>query len=67
MGRPRKIKHPIRPEEALLLFRINLICVNLAGVITFLAQGIRARVWWEEERELCASSSANCWSWQIAG
>jgi uncharacterized hydrophobic protein (TIGR00341 family) len=32
---------------ALLLFLANLICVNLAGVVTFLAQGIEPRTWWE--------------------
>ncbi len=26
---------------------INLICVNLAGVVTFLIQGIRPLSWWE--------------------
>ena len=28
----------------------NVICVNLAGVLTFLAQGLRPRTWWEAER-----------------
>jgi uncharacterized hydrophobic protein (TIGR00341 family) len=35
---------------ALLLFASNIICINLAGVATFLAQGVRPRTWWEEER-----------------
>ncbi len=35
---------------ALSLFLVNLICVNLAGVITFLAQGIRPASWWEKDR-----------------
>lgn len=35
---------------ALLLLVTNLICVNLAGVTTFLAQGIRPRQWWEEKK-----------------
>jgi uncharacterized membrane protein len=35
---------------ALLLFLINLICVNLAGVVTFIAQGIRPLTWWEADR-----------------
>ena len=34
---------------ALSLFLMNLICVNLAGVITFLIQGIRPAVWWEKD------------------
>ena len=32
---------------SLYLFLINLICVNLAGVLTFLIQGIRPLTWWE--------------------
>jgi len=32
---------------ALFLFLANFISVNLAGVITFLAQGIEPRTWWE--------------------
>lgn len=35
---------------SLLLFLINLICVNLAGVVTFIAQGIRPLTWWEADR-----------------
>jgi uncharacterized hydrophobic protein (TIGR00341 family) len=35
---------------SLLLFLINLICINLAGVVTFLLQGIRPITWWEAER-----------------
>lgn len=35
---------------ALSLFRMNLICVNLAGVPTFLVQGIRPTTWWEKDR-----------------
>jgi uncharacterized hydrophobic protein (TIGR00341 family) len=35
---------------ALLLFLVNVICVNLAGVATFLAQRIFPRTWWEAER-----------------
>jgi len=36
--------------RALALIAVNLICINLAGVATFLAQGVRPRTWWEEER-----------------
>jgi uncharacterized hydrophobic protein (TIGR00341 family) len=32
---------------AMLLFLTNIICVNLAGVATFLFQGIRPLSWWE--------------------
>lgn len=28
----------------------NLICINLAGVLTFLVQGVRPRTWWETEK-----------------
>jgi uncharacterized hydrophobic protein (TIGR00341 family) len=36
--------------DALLLFITNVICVNLAGVVTLLAQNVRPRTWWEEGR-----------------
>lgn len=32
---------------ALLLVLTNVICVNLAGVVTFLFQGVGPRTWWE--------------------
>ncbi len=35
---------------AALLLLTNIICVNLAGVTTFLAQGIRPATWWEADR-----------------
>ena len=35
---------------ALLLLLTNLICVNLAGVMTFLWQGIEPRTWWETSK-----------------
>jgi uncharacterized hydrophobic protein (TIGR00341 family) len=36
--------------DAILLFATNLICVNLAGVVTFVAQGVRPRSWWEADK-----------------
>ena len=33
-----------------LLFVVNLICVNLAGVLTFLIQRIQPLSWWETKR-----------------
>ncbi len=36
--------------NAFLLLLVNLICVNLAGVLTFLLQGIRPRQWWEAQK-----------------
>ncbi|WP_207384281.1 TIGR00341 family protein [Legionella yabuuchiae] len=35
---------------ALFLFLMNLVCVNLAGVAMFLAQGIRPLSWWDKDR-----------------
>jgi uncharacterized hydrophobic protein (TIGR00341 family) len=42
--------HPEPAMGALSLFLMNLICVNLAGVTTFLVQGIRPATWWEKDR-----------------
>jgi uncharacterized membrane protein len=36
--------------NATLLLFTNIICVNLAGVVTFLLQGIRPITWWEADR-----------------
>lgn len=36
--------------RAFLLVAANVICINLAGVVTFLAQGVRPRSWWEAEK-----------------
>ena len=44
--------------EAGLLFLTNLICVNLAGVITFLIQGIQPIWWWEKEKARKATHRA---------
>ena len=35
---------------ALLLVVGNVVCVNLAGVATFLTQGVGPRSWWDGER-----------------
>ena len=43
---------------ALLLLAANVVCINLAGVATFLAQGVRPRTWWEEERARKSSRMA---------
>lgn len=43
---------------ALMLVATNVICVNLAGVITFVGQGVRPRTWWEAERAKKATRSA---------
>lgn len=43
---------------AFLLLAANVICINLAGVVTFLVQGIRPRAWWEADRARRASLTA---------
>ncbi|AFG38713.1 TIGR00341 family protein [Spirochaeta africana] len=35
---------------ALLLLAINLICIHLSAMLTFLAQGIRPSTWWEARK-----------------
>jgi hypothetical protein len=46
---------------------MNLICVNLAGVTTFLVQGIHPASWWEKDRAVKATRIAiglcgwHCW------
>lgn len=44
--------------SALLLVSANVICINLAGVATFLVQGVRPRRWWEEARARSATRRA---------
>lgn len=36
--------------NAFLLVATNIICINLAGVVTFLFQGVRPRTWWEAKK-----------------
>jgi len=43
---------------ALYLFLVNFICVNLAGVLTFLAQGIRPISWWKAHQAKKAARNA---------
>jgi len=43
---------------SLLLFMTNFICVNLAGVGTFIVQGIRPLRWWEAQKAKKASRRA---------
>ena len=42
--------HPALAMGALSLFLVNLISVNLAGVTTFMAQGIHPANWWEKDQ-----------------
>ncbi|MEO9162335.1 MAG: TIGR00341 family protein [Casimicrobiaceae bacterium] len=41
--------HSTLAVGALSLFLMNLICVNLAAVTTFLVQGISPATWWEKD------------------
>jgi len=41
-----------------LLFLVNVICINLSGVATFLIQGVSPRVWWEADRAKRSSKRA---------
>ena len=43
---------------AFLLFLTNIICINLAGVITFLFQGVSPRAWWEADKAKKATRKA---------
>jgi len=44
--------------RAFLLFSTNVVCINLAGVITFLIQGIQPRTWWEADKAKKATRTA---------
>jgi uncharacterized hydrophobic protein (TIGR00341 family) len=60
--------HPAPAMGALSLFLMNLICVNLAGVTTFLVQGIRPATWWEKDRAAKATRIAiGLWAALLAG
>jgi uncharacterized hydrophobic protein (TIGR00341 family) len=43
---------------ALLLVLTNVACINLSGVLTFLAQRVRPRTWWEEKKAKKATRTA---------
>lgn len=34
----------------LMLFLVNIICINLAGIAVFISQGIKPSTWWEAKR-----------------
>jgi uncharacterized hydrophobic protein (TIGR00341 family) len=50
--------HPALAMGALSLFLVNLISVNLAGVTTFMAQGIHPATWWEKDQADKATHTA---------
>ncbi|WP_291326251.1 TIGR00341 family protein [Desulfovibrio sp. UCD-KL4C] len=50
-----------------LLFLANIICLNLAGVVTFLLQGIQPLTWWDRERaKVTAIRMAFLWGIMLA-
>jgi uncharacterized hydrophobic protein (TIGR00341 family) len=42
--------HLIDATGALLLCLVNIVCINLASVVTFIFQGIQPREWWEAKK-----------------
>jgi uncharacterized hydrophobic protein (TIGR00341 family) len=42
--------NPGLASGAILLLATNVICVNLAAVVTFLVRGVRPRTWWEADK-----------------
>lgn len=50
--------YPALAMGALSLFLVNLISVNLAGVTTFLVQGIHPATWWEKDQAEKATHTA---------
>jgi uncharacterized hydrophobic protein (TIGR00341 family) len=50
--------YPLLAVDALLLFLMNIICVNIAGVLVFLAQGISPLSWYERNRAKNATRTA---------
>ena len=56
-----------RAVGAFLLFVNNIICINLAGVVTFRVQGVGPRAWWEADRAKKATRRALAvWSLTLA-
>jgi len=49
---------PLLAFQALELTVANVICVNLAGIITFSLQGIRPATWWEKAQASQAKKKA---------
>jgi len=43
---------------ALFLFAINIVCINLAGVVTFRLFGVRPKVWWKEDKARAGARNA---------
>ncbi len=43
---------------SVILTLTNLICINLAGILTFLVQGVRPRSWWDAQKAQKAARTA---------
>jgi len=56
--------HAAPAAGAALLLLTNVICVNLAGVVTFLLQGIRPVSWWEADKAKKATTKA-IFAWSL--
>lgn len=65
---------------SIILTLTNLICINLAGILTFLVQGVRPRTWWEAKKAKKAVRAAIAiwsvlliilaviiWYWNLSG
>jgi len=58
---------PLLAMRAFLLVAVNVICINLAGVAAFVAQGVRPRSWWEAKRAKRATiRAAATWVFLLA-
>ena len=55
---------PVLGIKALELTSVNVICVNLAGILTFMSQGIRPATWWEKSKASSARKRA-IWGWLL--
>jgi len=44
--------------SALLLFVLNIVCINFATMVTFFLQGIRPKKWWEQKKAKTALKKA---------
>jgi uncharacterized hydrophobic protein (TIGR00341 family) len=45
-------------QGSVLVFLTNIICINLAGVVTFLFRGVRPLTWWETRKAKKATLAA---------
>lgn len=52
----------LEASGAALLFAVNLVCVNLAAILTFRLQGYSPRRWWEKSRASKAVR-VSIWLW----